>query len=103
MSAGIACPPLQQGYCSCSSKTGSATGRQIERVPERLDWSGGAVVLSRIAFGRGCVKTLVCSILCEKSGADMASFIEGVDREQIALFPDRLEEWVGDDKSCSCR
>ena len=27
----------------------------------------------------------------------MAGFIEGVDREQIALFPDRLEGWVGDD------
>ena len=27
----------------------------------------------------------------------MAGFIEGVDREQIALFPDRLEEWVGGD------
>ena len=27
----------------------------------------------------------------------MAGFIEGADREQIALFPDRLEEWVGGD------
>ena len=27
----------------------------------------------------------------------MAGFIEGVDREQIALFPDCLEEWVGGD------
>ena len=27
----------------------------------------------------------------------MAGFIEGADREQIALFPDRLEKWVGDD------
>ena len=36
-------------------------------------------------------------MLCEKAGADMAGFIEGVDREQIALFPDRLEDWVGED------
>lgn len=27
----------------------------------------------------------------------MAGFIEGVDREQIALFPERLEDWVGDE------
>lgn len=28
----------------------------------------------------------------------MAGFIEWVDREQIALFPERLEDWVGDEK-----
>ena len=27
----------------------------------------------------------------------MAGFIEGVDRAQAALFPDRLEDWVGED------
>lgn len=27
----------------------------------------------------------------------MAGFIEGVDRSQTALFPDRLEDWIGED------
>jgi hypothetical protein len=25
------------------------------------------------------------------------SFVEGVDRRQSTLFPDRLENWIGDD------
>jgi hypothetical protein len=27
----------------------------------------------------------------------MKRFIEGVDRSQTMLFPDRLEDWVGED------
>ena len=27
----------------------------------------------------------------------MGRFIEGVDRGQVTLFPDRLEDWIGDD------
>lgn len=27
----------------------------------------------------------------------MAGFIEGVDRGQMVLFPDRLEDWIGED------
>ena len=27
----------------------------------------------------------------------MKRFIEGVDRHQVTLFPERLEDWVGDD------
>ena len=29
----------------------------------------------------------------------MKRFIEGVDRGQVTLFPDRLEDWIGDDNS----
>lgn len=28
----------------------------------------------------------------------MSGFIEGVDRDQVILFPDRLEDWVGEDR-----
>ena len=27
----------------------------------------------------------------------MKRFVEGVDRRQSTLFPDRLEDWIGDD------
>tara|TARA_B100000378_G_scaffold178615_1_gene144298 strand:- start:170 stop:421 length:252 start_codon:yes stop_codon:yes gene_type:complete len=27
----------------------------------------------------------------------MARFIDGIDREQVTLFPDRLEDWIGED------
>ncbi len=27
----------------------------------------------------------------------MAGFIYGIDREQVTLFPDRLEDWIGED------
>ena len=27
----------------------------------------------------------------------MAGFIEGIDRGQTVLFPDRLEDWIGED------
>jgi hypothetical protein len=27
----------------------------------------------------------------------MKRFVEGVDRGQVTLFPDRLEDWIGDD------
>jgi len=27
----------------------------------------------------------------------MSGFIEGIDREQVTLFPDRLEDWIGED------
>lgn len=27
----------------------------------------------------------------------MAGFIEGVDRGQSVLFPDRLDDWIGED------
>ena len=27
----------------------------------------------------------------------MAGFIDGIDREQVALFPDRLADWIGED------
>ncbi len=27
----------------------------------------------------------------------MKRFVEGVDRGQSTLFPDRLEDWIGDD------
>ncbi|SDX83029.1 transposase, partial [Roseicitreum antarcticum] len=27
----------------------------------------------------------------------MSGFIEGVDRDQVTLFPDRLEDWIDDD------
>lgn len=30
-------------------------------------------------------------------GGGMAGFIEGVDRGQSALFPERLEDWIGED------
>ena len=29
----------------------------------------------------------------------MKRFIEGVDRSQATLFPDRLEDWVGEDNA----
>jgi transposase len=29
----------------------------------------------------------------------MKRFIEGVDRGQVTLFPDRLEYWIGDDNA----
>ena len=29
----------------------------------------------------------------------MKRFIEGVDRSQSTLFPDRLEDWIGDDNA----
>jgi hypothetical protein len=29
--------------------------------------------------------------------AGMAGFIEGVDRGQSVLFPDRLDDWIGED------
>ncbi len=29
----------------------------------------------------------------------MKRFVEGVDRRQSTLFPDRLEDWIGDDNS----
>lgn len=29
----------------------------------------------------------------------MSGFIEGVDRDQVTLFPDRLEDWIDDDHS----
>ena len=29
----------------------------------------------------------------------MKRYIEGVDRDQVALFPDRLEDWVGEDNA----
>jgi hypothetical protein len=29
----------------------------------------------------------------------MAGFIEGVDRGQSALFPDRLDDWIGEDRA----
>ena len=28
----------------------------------------------------------------------MSGFIEGVDRGQSVLFPDRLDDWVGEDR-----
>ena len=28
----------------------------------------------------------------------MSSFIEGVDRDQVTLFPERLEDWIGEDQ-----
>ena len=27
----------------------------------------------------------------------MSGYIEGTDRSQVTLFPDRLEDWVGED------
>ena len=27
----------------------------------------------------------------------MSGFIEGVDRDQVSLFPDRLEDWIDED------
>lgn len=27
----------------------------------------------------------------------MSGYIEGIDREQVTLFPDRLEDWIGED------
>ena len=27
----------------------------------------------------------------------MSGYIEGVDREQTTFFPERLEDWIGDD------
>ena len=27
----------------------------------------------------------------------MSGYIEGVDREQVTLFPERLEDWIGED------
>ncbi len=31
----------------------------------------------------------------------MKRFVEGVDRGQSTLFPDRLEDWIGDDNYLS--
>ena len=31
----------------------------------------------------------------------MKRFVEGVDRGQSTLFPERLEDWIGEDKSGS--
>lgn len=27
----------------------------------------------------------------------MAGFIDGIDRDQVTLLPDRLEDWIGED------
>ena len=27
----------------------------------------------------------------------MSGYIEGIEREQVTLFPDRLEDWIGED------
>ncbi len=28
----------------------------------------------------------------------MSGFIEGVGRDQVTLFPERLEDWIGEDR-----
>ena len=30
----------------------------------------------------------------------MPGYIEGADRGQMTLFPDRLEDWIGEEKGC---
>jgi transposase len=37
-------------------------------------------------------------MLLEKAGAGMSGFIGGVDRGQSSLFPERLEDWVEEDR-----
>lgn len=34
---------------------------------------------------------------CRSAGAYVAGFIEGIDRGQTVLFPDRLEDWIAED------
>ena len=49
------------------------------------------------AQGRGCVKTRTLGIVLQTIGAAMSGFIEGADRQQSTLFPERLEDWIGED------
>jgi hypothetical protein len=70
----------------------------------RLQWPTKPyclIVCSRPFFdahGRGCVETHGCVTLgIYRGGVSMAGFIEGIDRGQTVLFPDRLEDWIGED------
>jgi hypothetical protein len=51
----------------------------------------------KTAMSRGCVKTAdwVCSR--QRPEACISGYIEGTDRAQTTLFPDRLEDWIGED------
>ena len=51
------------------------------------------------AFDPGCVKTqsVLESLEVDFGGLAMTRFIEGEDRNQITLFPERLEDYVGED------
>jgi len=39
----------------------------------------------------------LCDSLALRRENQMKRFIEGVDRDQITLFPEQLEDWIGDD------
>ena len=47
--------------------------------------------------GRGCVKTPISDRVLSWNGGCMSGFIEGADRNQIRLFPERLEDWICED------
>jgi transposase len=46
---------------------------------------------------RLCGNYFLWLILAGQREMGMAGFIEGVDRGQMVLFPDRLEDWIGED------
>ena len=49
-------------------------------------------------YGRGCVKTLQQLKSCFPVGKhDMSGFIQGEDRTQGTLFPERLDDYVAED------
>jgi transposase len=63
------------------------SGRLSEQVPPRR-------LQELVALDDpGCVKTCYDS-LAESAGGRMARFVEGMDREQLTLLPEFLEDWV---------
>ena len=47
----------------------------------------------------GCVKTPSILSLAESAGEVMKGFVQGVDRQQITLLPECLDDWVGENNS----
>src|SRR6185295_15775641 len=66
----------------------------------RVDWNAELVRGDLRSAGqrlkRESGKALAAMILLLKSGVGMAGFIEGVDRGQLSLLPESLDQWVAE-------
>ncbi|KAA0909541.1 hypothetical protein FLO80_21175, partial [Aquicoccus porphyridii] len=69
--------------------------------PPLLDVAPSAVGHGRASFHTASAEAVwklqhvVC--LLRDGSACMSGFIGGVDRDQVTLFPERLEDWIGED------
>lgn len=90
-------PKTENRNCCLLLESGQSPLSSDSEWPLSQCANAGLRLQRKPGIRRACVKTPVRVRLLQVGRRGMAGFIEGMNREQTTLFPERLEDWIYED------